>query len=57
MFKKIKAFFDGKKVYFVCVLTIVYALIGGSLKFISWPTAFQDILAALGAVGFRSAMN
>lgn len=55
--QKLISFMDGKKVYFVCVLTIVYALIGGSLKFISWPTAFQDILAALGAVGFRSAMN
>jgi hypothetical protein len=48
-------FLQGKKVYIVCGLTIIYALIGAGLKFIDWQVAIQMILTALGAAGFRSA--
>ena len=48
---------SGKKTYIVCAITIIYALTGGYLKFISWQDAYNLILVACGAGGFRSAIS
>ncbi len=49
-------FLNGKKVYLVALITIIYSLAGAYLKFIPWQTAIDQVLAALGAIGFRHAM-
>lgn len=50
-------YLDGKKVYIVCAATILYSVTAVYLGFITWQQAMQNILAALGAAGFRHAMS
>ena len=48
---------DGYKTYIVCAITIIYAVAGAILGYLTWVQATQMVLAALGAAGFRSAIN
>ncbi len=51
------AYIDNRKTYVVCAATIAYAWISFYLKMVDLNTAFQMTLAALGAAGFRSAIQ
>lgn len=46
---------QGKKVYGVCLLGILYAVSGWYLQYITPQQAMQYIFLALGGIGFRSA--
>ena len=48
---------DGKKVYIVGVVTILYAVVVVGWQQNDWQQTSQIILAALTAMGFRSAMK
>lgn len=50
-------YLQGKKTYIVCMITIVYAVSGWYTKFLPAQEAMNDILIALGGIGFRSALN
>ena len=57
--KTIKAIWlwtKGKKTFFVCSGTIIYAIIGWALKDISATLAIGEILGALGLASGRSAL-
>ena len=54
--KTLNTSLNGYHTYIVCALTVVYALIGGYLKFMPWSEVGNDILVALGAAGFRNAL-
>lgn len=57
MVNKLWSFLQGKKTYLTALGMIVYALLGLYLGYLTQQQAAMYIFAALGMIGFRSAMN
>lgn len=54
---KLWNYLQGRKTYLVALATLVYAWVGYYLHFVSLADAVNYTLAALGTIGFRSALN
>lgn len=54
---KLINFLNGKKVYIVAIVTIIWAVVGLALKQIDFAAFIGYLVVAGNAIGFRSALN